>query len=269
MTRPELRDPGHQARLAERGCAVVDLLAAEEVGALLDAHQSSAAPQPGFSSTVLSGDSAHRAAVDAAIRSIIERPLAAVVTGWRLVFCTFVAKAPSDGASAVPMHQDWSFVDEGRFTALGVWCPTVDMSAENGCLQIVEGSHRLAHPHRPACTPFFYKAAERELRRHLTNVPMRAGQAAVFDQRLFHCSPPNRSPVERVAATALLVPGDAPLRYYHAVTPRDPSVVEVFEVPDTFYLHHPVGTRPASGTSLGVFRLEELGSFCFQARDGS
>ena len=59
------------------------------------------------------------------------------------------------------------------------------------------------------------------------------------------------------------LPDVAPMLYYHAVNPRDSSLVEVFEVPDTFYLRHIAGTRPTSGTSLGVFPLSELGAFGF------
>jgi ectoine hydroxylase-related dioxygenase (phytanoyl-CoA dioxygenase family) len=137
-----------------------------------------------------------------------------------------------------------------------VWCPLVDVDERNGCLQVVKGSHATSHPPRAACTPFAYEHLEPYLREHcLTAVPMKAGQAMLFDQRLFHCSPPNRDSADRVAATAVLAPRDVPLRYYHVIDRREPARLEVFEVEDRFFLTHVAGRRPDEGRSLGVLDI--------------
>jgi ectoine hydroxylase-related dioxygenase (phytanoyl-CoA dioxygenase family) len=240
------------------GCAVVDFLAPADVEALRDAYRRLARPhRTGFDSTIMSHETEYREAVDAAVRTRVTPRVASLLNGYRVAFCTFAVKDAGSGESAVPIHQDWSFVDERRFSSIGVWCPLVDVALENGCLQIVKGSHAFPHPPRAACTPFAYPELVPYLEREcLEPVPMTAGQAMLFDQRLFHCSPPNRTSAARVAATAVLVPHDAALRYYHVVDSREPSRIEVFEVNDRFYLHHVPGRRPEGTVSLGVIDLK-------------
>jgi ectoine hydroxylase-related dioxygenase (phytanoyl-CoA dioxygenase family) len=245
-------------RVAEEGCALVGLLGADEVASLLEARRAlKAPPSGGFDSTILSTDPHYRAEVDRAIRTHISPGVTSLLPGHRIAFCTFAVKSANSRESEVPMHQDWSFVDERRFVSFGLWCPLVDVTLDNGCLQVVKGSHASPHPPRGACTPFAYPQLVEQLSGHLTSLPMRAGQALVFDNRLFHRSPPNRTAAERVAATAVIVPRECRLRYYHVPEPDRPHRLEVFEVDDSFYLTHVAPGRPAAGERLGFLDLRE------------
>jgi hypothetical protein len=250
---------GIKARLSHEGFAVVDLLGAAEVQALRDAYRRHARPsQAGFDSTILDADTGVRASVDQAIRKVFEPRLRAAIEGHRLAVCTFAVKHAGRPDGEVPIHQDWSFVDEARFGSLGVWCPLVDVDLGNGCLQVVKGSHAGAHPPRAACSPFLYPRLVETLRAsYLTTLPLRAGQAVLFDNRLFHCSPPNASDVDRIAATAVMVPAAARLRYYHMVDRNEPHRVEVFEVSDGFYLSHHAPGRPKNAHSLGIIDIRD------------
>lgn len=236
------------------GFALVDLLDAEALAALRGAADALAiAPAPGFHPSIAHPDAAHRAAVDAAIRHVVWPRLARVVPTHRLAFANFVTKSAATPESAVPLHLDWSFVDEDRHRSLGFWCPLVDVDAGNGALQVVPGSHRLPVGLRGACTSFPYPELERELRAHwLVSVPMRAGQALLMDHRLMHASPPNRSAAARTAAAGVLVPTTAPLRYHHVPDPTRPDQLEAFEVDDAFYLRHAPGARPIGATRIGA-----------------
>ncbi len=247
------------AQLSHDGFALVELLECADLLALQDAwHRFSRAEEAGFHSTILSDDIALRVAVDAAIRSVLEPRISALFNGFRLAFCTFAVKRGGRADSAVPLHQDWSFVDESRFISFGLWAPLLDVDPTNGCLEVVRGSHAAPHPPRPACSAFFYPDLVERLRaNYLTALPMRACQALLFDNRLFHCSPPNGSARERVAVTAVLVPAEAPLRYYHLPDRRQPYCVEVFEVADAFYLTHRAPGRPAAGNNLGLLDVRE------------
>jgi hypothetical protein len=245
--RNELRDG-----LARDGCAIVDLLEGGQVEGLLGARRMlKPPPRVGFDSTILATDPHHRAEVDREIRARISPRLSCLLPDHRIAFCTFAVKTAHSLESEVPMHQDWSFVDERRFVSYGLWCPLVDVDLDNGCLQVVKGSHSFPHPPRGACTPFAYPQLMEQLSRNLTSLPMRAGQALVFDNRLFHCSPLNRADSERVAATAVIVPQECRLRYYHVPERGEPFRIEVFEVDDSFYLSHVAPGRPESGESLG------------------
>ena len=156
----------------------------------------------------------------------------------------------------MPMHQDWSFVDEQRAASVGLWIPLTDVDLSTGCLQVVPGSHAFPHAPRAACTPFAYPQLVAQLKSEcLETVPMKAGQAMLFDNRLFHCSPANIGSAQRIAATAVIVPAGCTMRYYHLVDRDRPNDVEVFEVPDDFFLYHTPGTRPRNSTSLGFIDL--------------
>jgi ectoine hydroxylase-related dioxygenase (phytanoyl-CoA dioxygenase family) len=244
-------------RLAEDGFVVVDLLPPEAVDALRAAHERLApSVRANFDSTVLSHDLGLRSAVDRLVRAVISTGVDTWLPSHRIAFCTFALKRAAGDGGTVPMHQDWSFVDETLHLSFGLWCPLTSVDAGNGCLQVVKGSHALPHPPRAACSPFFYPGIEERLRASsLTTVPMRAGQAMLFDNRLFHCSPPNRSGIDRLAATSVLVPHAARLRYYHQVDRQRPHLVEVFEVDETFYLSHVAPGRPAHATSLGLMDI--------------
>jgi hypothetical protein len=246
--------------LVHDGCVVIDLLDAESISSLLDIYQTLVGPVcKGFYSTILSRDPKHREAVDNAIRSQLTPRVRSLLAGYRIAFCTFAVKNANSMKSTVPLHQDWSFVDEHQFISIGLWCPLVDVNLENGCLQVVKGSHASAHPPRAACTPFAYPELEERLRaKYLSSIPMSAGQAMLFDNRLFHCSPPNKSASERIAITAVIVPADCKLRYYHLVDPLQPHWIEVFEVEDSFYLTHMAPSRPLDAVSLGFLDTREF-----------
>lgn len=245
---------GDGASFERLGFALVDVLDDEALAALRAVAEALAiAPVRGFYPSIAHPDAAHRAAVDAAIRRTVWPVLGRVIPTHRLAFANFVTKSAATPESAVPLHLDWSFVDEDRHRSLGFWCPLVDVDAANGALQVVPGSHRLPIGLRGAGTAFPYPELERELRaRWLVTVPMRAGQALVMDHRLMHASPSNRSAGARTAAAGVLVPTAAPLRYHHVPDPTRPNVLEVFEVDDAFYLRHAPGARPVDAARIGV-----------------
>lgn len=243
---PVMFDSILQAQLIREGAVVIDLLQAPQLEQLkaiyADLVQS---PQPGFSSTLLARDRQLRKLSHQAIVAVLAPALARVLTGYRPVLSTFVSKTANSPDSEVPMHQDWSFVDESQFFSIGVWCPLEAVDLRNGCLQIVKGSHTYAKLPRAACTPFAYPDLVPMLHEHyLSPVPMQAGQALLFDHRLFHCSPANQSNSDRIAATAVLIPQASQLQYYHACDRHHPTELEIFQVADDFYLHHIPGTRP-------------------------
>lgn len=242
-----------------RGYAVVSLLAEPE-RALLQRAFERLEPRPvdGFHSTLLHADPARRTAVDAVLRALLAPRLGELLPGFGLVVCSFAAKAPGGGGGSLPLHQDWSFVDEDRHPSLGIWCPLVDVDESNGCLAVVPGSHALAREPRVALAPPLRPQLVSDGYARLRSIPMRAGSAMIFDQRLFHASGPNDSGALRVAAAAVAVPRGAPLRHYCFHGRDDGSdalLAEAFAVDEQFFVSHAWGTRPRAHPSLGRVRI--------------
>ncbi|HYK04889.1 MAG TPA: phytanoyl-CoA dioxygenase family protein [Thermoanaerobaculia bacterium] len=202
-----------------------------------------------WNASMLSADLAYRAKVHGAIKEVVAPRAAQLLPEYRFCICNFLVKEPQQSAEGVvQVHQDPSFVDEDRYSSIGVWIPLVDTDATNG-IAVLPGSHRWNDGPRSFGGWSPYAALSARLLKQATPVPIRAGGALVFSQKLFHGSHPNRGRTTRISATALLVSREAPLRCYYA-NPAMPQELEVFEVDDQFYTRYPFATRPE-----GVHRI--------------
>lgn len=140
-----------------------------------------------------------------------------------------LCKPPHDGKS-IPWHQDESyFNNQGEFPPT-LWVAFDDVDEENGGLTVLPGAHRrgmlpitdsgrtdfektidVAHA-APDIEPVHYR--------------LRAGQLAMHDARMPHCSPPNRSDRWRRVVTISYIAADAELAER---TYRDFQTDEAFE----------------------------------------
>jgi phytanoyl-CoA hydroxylase len=102
-----------------------------------------------------------------------------------------VAAGSTNGlVTKIPWHQDNGVVmpeaDEGHI--LTVWLPLNEATVENGCLQVIPGSHRQGiEPHCP--TPSGLSIPNRFLdQERALPVPMRPGSLLLMTQRTMHSS---------------------------------------------------------------------------------
>lgn len=107
------------------------------------------------------------------------------------------AKMPNEARSQIPWHQDLGFLrPEAEATFMvNFWIPLVDVSVENGCLEVIPGSHRAGlMPHgqvagypnegiRAGWVPDGVPVA----------CPVRKGGMVVFQHKTAHRSFPNRT----------------------------------------------------------------------------
>lgn len=80
---------------------------------------------------------------------------------------------------------------------------------------------------------------------------MKAGEAILYDGRLLHGSPPNRSGSRRVALSAGFIPMEAEL-LLHYYDPANADQFEVLALPDEFFITHRLGGRPESYEPRGI-----------------
>lgn len=111
-------------------------------------------------------------------------------------------KVPKVAAGAVPWHQDKSYwPDANSNPVITVWIPLVDSTHENGCLHLIPGTHRQRvidyHQEDYSGTGFLetdLAVVQREAKkRAIQGLPMKAGSAVLFNDRLLHSSTPNNS----------------------------------------------------------------------------
>jgi phytanoyl-CoA hydroxylase len=118
--------------------------------------------------------------------------------GARLIQDMALMKPPYRGAEK-PWHQDNAYFDWTPLDGvIGVWIALDAATVENGCMQIVPGSHLAGpapHYHVRDCqlTDQASRTGQAEV------VPLRPGGALFFSALLHHGTPPNRSPDRRRA----------------------------------------------------------------------
>lgn len=213
-------------------------LNAEELHELRALYQSCRPEhEAGFSISNWTNRPEYRESSHKGISRILGRLAAEWLANYRPVLGVFAVKQPVEN-SAMHMHQDWSLVDERKARSVSIWCPLGATNADNGNLQLVLKSHLdYDRPRGVNVPPNFSESEELSLRRtRLLDLPMDEGDVLIFDHRLIHCSPPNRSGSERVSAVLALIPEDESLIHHYAAPGSDGSVLEMLVLdPDDFY----------------------------------
>lgn len=255
----------HQ-EIEKNGYAVIDFLDETEVNTLLkfrDTYSPSISlSSAGMVFSMSASDLSSRQMITQEVKKWFSSKLANLFPEYRIVQCNLISKNPN-AFSQMPLHQDPSLLDENSIKSFAVWCPLIDVNEENGCLQVVKKSHLLNSKFRPLFVfeGFPYSEAILSLleQNYLTSIPMKAGQAVIYDRRLFHGSPPNSSTIVRVAAVCSLVPENILLHFCYRENPTS-SKIELFEVEDEFYDSYIVGKKPEGVKKLGTFdyRVEAL-----------
>jgi hypothetical protein len=107
-------------------------------------------------------------------------------------------KLPGQQLTVVPWHQDSGYfgAESARQLIITAWVPLVDVSPENGGLQVARGSHRYGlvdHRYEQREGQFLEIAAAEPRADVVVDVPMRIGDALLFGNLLWHRSLENRS----------------------------------------------------------------------------
>lgn len=253
MTRTAMKKSALEKQLRKIGYVVLPLLDEHDITSLSDVYASVAvAHNEGFMASVLLDDKVMRARIHTELCAVFDKKLLPHLVDFRMVVGSIAAKEPNSEDSSVGLHQDLTFVDERHAgqISLSIWAPLQPVMNQNGCLSVAKGSHLLNRNWRdPSSLPYrdLVDVIEQEF---MTELPMNAGDVLIMDSRLFHASPPNRSPRARAVAAGIAAPSECPIHYVHRDHGGDPSVVEIWEVPADFYQYQTIGMRPNVGRHL-------------------
>ncbi|QIZ73477.1 phytanoyl-CoA dioxygenase family protein [Oxynema aestuarii] len=192
------------------------------------------------------------------LKAIVNPKLTPLLPNHRAAFCTWYRKSPNSAINATPLHQDPSLTDETETLSYGIWCPLMDVTPENGCLSVVKGSHPLNSKPRPfyPFSPFPYDSTLASLiqDRYLTPIPLKAGQAILYDRRLFHGASPNTQDRERVALTCIIALQNT-LTHFAYLESAESETLECFAVEDDFYNRYIWGEKP-QGDGVTLIKTE-------------
>ena len=246
--RQVFKNAEYQAAFDRDGFVVMPFLSPEEVASLTARYdQLPVVKQCGFFSGIYSENEDFKRGCHALLSDVAHKFAAEHLMDYRLLVGNFVLKMP-EGESVMPMHQDWTMVDESRFASLNLWFALTDTNEANGAMHVLRGSHKLKGSARGTLMtpPFSYDGQIQYS--ELCPLPMKAGHVLVHDHRTLHCSPPNQTQHRRLATAIAMVPSEAQAIHYF----RNPENgrVEVYEVDSEFFMKYtyglnriPVGTR--------------------------
>jgi chlorinating enzyme len=119
-----------------------------------------------------------------------------------LLACNFFCKYPAEerGERFVAWHQDVTYWGLEPPRAITAWIAIDDADEENGCMQVIPGSHRLGLlEHGKSARAGNLLSINQEVPGGLVDetravtLPLRAGQMSLHDGMLLHGSHPNRS----------------------------------------------------------------------------
>lgn len=163
---------------------------------------------------------------------------------------TFMVKA-HQRSSMLALHQDWSVVEEDRFSTAFIWCPLQDVSPVNGGLFVLESSHRYFDSLRSGTYPSNRYYLPASLHRFTKDIYLKAGEAILYSDKLFHGSYANGSEQDRIVVTARVMEEGARLVYYQK---KNEQEADVYGVDSKFYLTH-IDSIAKGQMPAGIARL--------------
>lgn len=249
-------DNGLQRSFELNGYVTVPLLSKDEVEQLKVRYLESVQSTPeGFYSTSFSKDEKLKSTLDEAIQDSLKNKLDSVFQAHQNLGTCYLSKSPGQ-AGEMACHQDWTVVDESTYDSLSIWIPLQDVDTDNGALQVIPGSHRFSDIIR---SPFFPNPLGElgdELKKDLVDVPLKAGEAIVFNHALIHASPPNTTEELRLAVTYGIIHKDAQLMFY---AKNEDGQAEEYDVPTEFFklYNTNIGSKPSIGSLKRSFAMEQ------------
>lgn len=211
----KIAHPTLQEKFSENGfCVIPNFLAQEQLAAIDTLYLRLGIDKLGtMYANVLYCDEETNKEIDKTLVAIYEPSLRQHFIDYRIAGGSFLIKGIGE-QSMSSLHQDWNLVDESIYQSAFVWCPLIDVNENNGCLQLVPGSHRWFNSIRSinmpsVCIPF------EDVKNVLKSVPVKRGDAVIFAHNAFHGSFPNTSDnIRPVAAVSILSDKAKGIHYY-------------------------------------------------------
>lgn len=228
----------------------------KELRALYQAEHQITDSDGGMFYSVYSRNFAYRQRIHNAIQAILQPTLDQWLTDYRTVLNSFIIKA-SGPKSEFYLHQDTTGLDETKYSTLSFWIPLEDVDETNGAMCVIPKSHHWFSPYRGISFPSPYQDIADTVRAYLKPVPVKAGEAVIFDNRILHNSLPNTSGKNRVVVMAGIFPQAAPIMTCFKNPATENAKIELIEHTDDFLLRYPnflidCHVRPTVGRSVAL-----------------
>lgn len=210
-----------------------------------------------FHASHFSNDVTYKMQVHQVLNEVVFGSVKPHLANFRPVFGNFMVKKPGEGGF-LQMHADWAYVEEPQMRSMAVWVPLVDTNEQNGCLGVIEGSHRFMNSVRgPRIQQNNFEHDRQWVKDYGTLLPVNAGDGIVYDHALLHFSQANMSGELRPALNVSTVPANAPMIHY--CVPEGQSEIMKYTVPsDDFFIHYNNFQTPELGEVIGKLPMSHI-----------
>jgi hypothetical protein len=222
--RPErqaLRDPLLDKRLRTEGYVKVRLLSAEQATELRLAYgELHGWKGEGFEPDPGNPDREYRTRSREILGAVLDPKLSELFLDHSPFLQGFYCKWPD--TPETHLHADWTSVNEhlGHRSYIA-WTALQDIFEDSGQMAVLPGSHAVDSAPRGSNLNLPLTSAwvgeEERIWQQMVRVPLKAGEALVFDMGLIHASFTNSTDLPRVAGVTCLRPDEAELVYYRGV----------------------------------------------------
>ena len=149
------------------------------------------------------------------------------------------------GSGEIPVHQNWTFIDESIYTSISVWIPLCDVEHKNGTMEVVPKTHNRMSNYRSPTIPWIFEGLQEVLKdKYLQPLELVKGQIAILDDAIIHWTSENNSEYDRPTIQLIMKPKEAvPLHYYCENFGK--GEISVYQVDSDFFSTFEMFTRPA------------------------
>jgi ectoine hydroxylase-related dioxygenase (phytanoyl-CoA dioxygenase family) len=270
--KPLFKNPQHQENYNRDGYVLIDYLNTTQVHEILKVfNELSSWFQEGFMSSVYAPEEEYKRKIDRLIEPYAQKLVNELMPDYQVIISTLMVKGAGENSAMYP-HQDWTLVDETQYASFNIWIPLVDVDWKNGAMSIMKGGHHMPFTIRGSNVPDALSDKNLFTPDQLTYMPMKAGQALIYDHRCIHVSPPNQTQQKRPACAIGIVPKE--VEVFHYFYDKDAKKLTRYKADKDFYFNH-VATQfsaPQHATvideqsveSFTIFTPEELKPFFTQ-----
>lgn len=152
---------------------------------------------------------------------------------YKMLLTSFMTKEKS--TEAFDIHQNWTFVEEDKYTSLVIWIPLQDVDENNGCMYFIPGSDKWDKGIRGNNIAWQYENRKQELLQQMLPLPMKAGDAVIFDDATIHYTSSNKTKKPRISIAQVMIPKEAhPIFYNRNLVTNQ---IEKYNIDDNFYIN--------------------------------
>jgi hypothetical protein len=202
-------------KISKNGYVVLDVFSEKEIQIFTTLfNEFSEEITEDFHSSHFSDKRSYKRKVNIEINQILKQKTSEILEKYEPIFSNFMVKKASS-TNSMPLHADWTYVDESSFRSISCWIPLVDTTKENGTLGVIPYSHLFKTNFRgPRIPSPFHDNNEFIIQKYGKLIPMKKGQCIFYDHRLLHFSPPNNSDTIRPAINVVFTPLEASIYHF-------------------------------------------------------